>query len=63
MVLEETLFVLGDVAPLARDGTAEAAAQGRIHLGSAPLRPSPRTRVFEAVPEFAFLAMPAQDLD
>ena len=58
----ETLPLLGEAAPWSRDATADAAAQRRTLVGRAPLPGEPRSRVLEAVPAFAFLAMPEQDL-
>jgi hypothetical protein len=58
---EQTLPALGNTAPWAQDATTDAAARAR-DVGRAPLPGTPRERVLEAVPPFAFLAMPEQDL-
>jgi hypothetical protein len=65
MTREESLAVLGHAAPWSGDATADAATAGatrRAMVGRAPLPGELRTRVLEAVPPFAFLAMPEQDL-
>jgi hypothetical protein len=65
MALEATLPVLEAAAPWSGDTTADAAtahAARRAMIGRAPLASAPRARVLEAVPPFAFLAMPEQDL-
>ena len=61
MGLEDTLPVLDDPAAWALEGTADSAAQQRT--GILRGRGRHRPRLLEAVPEFAFLAMPEQDLD
>ena len=58
---EQTLPVRGDAAPWAQDATADAAV-GAHEIGRAPLPGTPRQRVLEPVPAFAFLVMPEQDL-
>jgi hypothetical protein len=62
VALTETLPLLGEAAPWTRDATANAAAERRILVGRAPRPGESRSRVLEAVPAFAFLAMPEQDL-
>jgi hypothetical protein len=63
MAPEDGLPLLADAAQWALDGAADTAAQQRTPISRAPLPGAPRPRVLEAVPEFAFLAMPEQDLD
>jgi hypothetical protein len=58
---EQTLPALGNAAPWVDDASANAGAHGH-DVGRAPLPGTPRERVLEAVPPFAFLAMPEQDL-
>ena len=61
MGFEDTLPVLDDSAAWALEGTGDAYTQQRTGILRAQGRHQPR--MLEAVPEFAFLAMPEQDLD
>jgi hypothetical protein len=63
MGFEDTLPVHDDSAAWALEGAADSAAQQSIGISPGRRHGPARPRLLEAVPEFAFLAMPEQDLD